>query len=182
MRGRAMTASGRSRKAGWIPASLAHSSRVIRDTVSRPVRRTSQNSSTLRAPGNLPAMPMTAISELFPSFDGCIGRPPLTITSSLACLSAVGAAREAGVRPLAGLDDPAQRAHGGSLEQGGHRELHRVFLLEPAHEVDGEKRRSTELEEVVVHAHAIDPEHLSPEGGQPPLDGIVGGDVDRAHL
>src|SRR6266478_897501 len=157
MRGRAMTRSGRSRKAGWTPTSFDHSSGVIRDTVSWPLRRISQNASTLFAPGNLPAMPITAISELFPSFNGCIRRPPLAFARSFPRLSPVRAAGQARVRPLPGPDDPAQGPHGRGLEERGHRKLDRVLLLESAHQVDGQERGSTELQEVVVHAHPVDP-------------------------
>src|SRR4249920_1713860 len=106
-------------KTGWTFTSSAHSSRLIGDTDSMPFRRFSQSSSTLFAPGNFPAMPMTAISVPVSSFDGCIGRPPLAAAVESPHLTSILAAPELVLGATLSTDDTAECAHGGGLEQRG---------------------------------------------------------------
>src|SRR5437879_4203250 len=182
MRGRALTTAGRARKDGWTATSSAHCSILMADTDSTPFRRFSQSASIVFAPGNLPAIPTTAISVPLTSFNGCIKGPPPAFASFRPHLSAVRASRQTRIRPLAGPDDPAQGTHRGTLEERGHRKLDRILPPQAPHEVDGEERVSAQLEDVVVQPHPFDPEHLAPESRQLPLHRILGGNVGRAHL
>src|SRR5262245_19142368 len=138
MRGRAFTNSGRSRNEGWTLTSSAHSSSEMRATVSRPSRRTSHRASTLFAPGNRPAMPITAMTASLSSCADFISDgPPLAAAGFLPGLSAVGAAREPGLLSLARPNDLAQDAHRRRLEQRGDRDLHRILLLQSTHQMNG---------------------------------------------
>jgi hypothetical protein len=65
----------------------------------------------------------------------------------------------------------------GRLEDGALGELHRQHLAHPGDHLGGEQRMAAEGEEVVVHAHAVEPQNLGPEAGQQLLGGIGRGHV-----
>src|SRR5712691_3372528 len=182
IRGRALTRAGRSTNAGCTLIAPAHSSRVMADTDSMPLRRFSHSWSMPLAPGNLPPIPITSISGPVTSFDVSIGRRPLAFAAFLPQLTAVRAARERRVRRGSGLDDPTQGAHAGRFEERRRRQLHGILLLYPAHEMHGEERGATELEEVVVGPPPVDSQQFRPERGEPALYRVLGGDVHCAQV
>ncbi len=86
-----------------------------------------------------------------------------------------------GCRPpcgsVRGIDARGEGGHGGRLEQSAQGQLHTQRGAHPGHELRGEQRVATQLEEVVVDAHTLHAQHLGPEGGELLLGGSARSDV-----
>ncbi len=71
--------------------------------------------------------------------------------------------------PLELLHLRRESGHGGRLEEGAQGKLHAEPRLEARDELEAQQRMAAQREEAVVGSHPVDPEQVSPDRGEPPL-------------
>ncbi len=108
-------------------------------------------------------------------------------------MSAGSGSRAAAARGRGDLDDDrvgrarlrgdvvGESRHGRILEQPADREVNLEAGMDAADEPHGEQRLAAEVEEVIGHADALDPEHLAPDLGDRLLSRRAGSDVVAAR-
>jgi hypothetical protein len=80
---------------------------------------------------------------------------------------------------FAAAEEGGQRRHGGIAEQVEQSDFAAKRLAQPDVHLGRQQRVTAEIEEVVVRAHAVEPEHLAPEGRDGALQVVVGIDPGR---
>ncbi len=76
-----------------------------------------------------------------------------------------------------GVEATGEGLQGGGLEDGAQGQLHAEGSPHAGDELGGQQRVAARFEEVVLHAHAGQAQHLGPEGGELLLGGRAWGDV-----
>ena len=77
----------------------------------------------------------------------------------------------------AGVDGLGERLEGRGLEEGAKGQVDAEGGADAGDDLGGEKGVAAEFEEVVVKAHALDAQHLAPEGGETLLGVVAGSEV-----